>query len=85
MDKIRLGVVRNVENKGKKFGASLDYLVVWVKDCNETVPLALTTEEIARLKLRARINPEDIPELISSEDTPKRKRCFLWKLFNKNG
>lgn len=60
---IKLGELKIVPNKQRKFGSNGNYYTVWIKRGVIAVPYAFTEEEINNAHNRALANKEDMPKL----------------------
>lgn len=64
--KIKLGEIKTVANKARKFGSKTFYYAAYVKFEDNVTPLLLTTDEINVAIARGKVNKEDLPELKKS-------------------
>ena len=67
MKTVEIGDVFIQDNQERRFGADLQYAVLWVKLLGDeepkVLPLIMTNEELNRCIARAEFNFEDVPEL----------------------
>jgi len=60
--KIKLGEIKTVANKDRKFGSKTFYYAAYIEFENEVCPLLLTTDEIKVAIARAKVNKSDLPD-----------------------
>ena len=60
---MKIGIIKKVENKDRKFGSQKEYYVLHCTDNGTPLVLMLTQSQITKAVKRASDNPEDIPKL----------------------